>query len=218
MDFRVADQPALVAADVIAGRLADAHRRRATASVALSGGSTAPAMIEALIARDLPWSAITVWQVDERIAPDGDRSRNANQLVSLPCAVRLMPVTDADLDAAADAYAASLPERFDVVHLGIGDDGHTASWPPGDTEVVRSARPVELTQGAFNGLRRMTLTPLVVNAARSRVVLATGAAKRPVVERWLLRDPALPVTRVRRSRTTVVLDPEAAPAAPLHDG
>lgn len=218
MDFRVAEQPAIVAAASIARRLSGALRRRSVASVALSGGSTAPAMIDALIGHDLAWEAITVWQVDERIAPDGDPARNANQLVALPCEVRLMPVTAGDLDAAADDYAAALPERFDIVHLGIGDDGHTASWPPGDLAVVRSPRKVELTSATFNGLRRMTLTPTVVNGARSRLVLATGAAKRPVIERWLLRDPALPVSLVRRSATAVVLDHAAAPAVPLHDG
>jgi 6-phosphogluconolactonase/glucosamine-6-phosphate isomerase/deaminase len=218
MDFRVADQPAIVAAASIARRLAGALRQRSVASVALSGGSTAPAMIDALIGHDLPWAAITVWQVDERIASDGDPARNANQLVALPCQVRLMPVTADDLAAAADDYAASLPERFDVVHLGIGDDGHTASWPPGDLDVVSSPRAVEVTSAAFNGRRRMTLTPTVVNAARSRLVLATGAGKRPVIERWLLGDASLPISLVRRASTTVVLDHAAAPAVPLHDG
>jgi 6-phosphogluconolactonase/glucosamine-6-phosphate isomerase/deaminase len=173
-------------------------------------------MIATLVDLDVPWSAVTVWQVDERVAPEGDPARNANQLTPLPCDVRLMPVTADDLDAAADEYASELPARFDVVHLGVGDDGHTASWPPGDEAVVESPRAVELTTGEFNGLRRMTLTPRVVNGARSRIVLATGAAKRPVVERWLLGDPALPVTRVRRAGTVVVLDPAAAPVVPLH--
>ena len=87
------------------------------------------------------------------------------QLVDLPARLQLMPVTATDLRRAADEYAASLPDRFDVVHLGLGDDGHTASWPPGDTRILKSDRGVEITD-EFRGFRRMTLTPLVVNAAR----------------------------------------------------
>ena len=153
-----------------------------------------------------------MWQVDERIAPDGDPARNAGQLAELPCRVRLMPVTSPDLRAAARRYGASLPERFDVVHLGLGSDGHTASWPPGDA-VIDSARACEVT-GEFNGLRRMTITPPVVNAARSRLVLTFGSSKATMVARWMLRDPSLPVDRVRRSGTWTFLDPAAAADLP----
>jgi 6-phosphogluconolactonase/glucosamine-6-phosphate isomerase/deaminase len=95
-----------------------------------------------------------------------------------------------------------------VVHLGLGDDGHTASWPPGDP-VVDSDRSCEVV-GEFNGFERMTLTPPVVNAARCRLMLTFGASKAPMVQRWLLRDAALPVSRLRRSATWVMLDPAAA--------
>src|SRR5215213_2839398 len=210
MEIRVADHPAEVAAASIARRARDAHRRRRHVTLALSGGSTAPAMIASLLRLSVPWEAVTVWQVDERIAPDGHAARNAAQLRELPCRVRLMPVTAPDLDRAAALYARSLPERFDIVHLGLGDDGHTASWPPGNATVLVSPDAVDLTP-EFNGYRRMTLTPGTVNRARSRLVLATGAAKRTMVERWLLRDPTLPITAVRRAATVVFLDPDAAP-------
>ena len=176
--------------------------------IAVSGGSTAPLFFDALVHHDVPWERTTVWQVDERVAPDGDAARNALQLDALPVRVRPMPVTVSDLRAGARRYAASLPPRFDVVHLGLGDDGHTASWPPHDP-VVDSARDCELV-GEFNGHRRMTLTPRVVNAARSRFVLATGGSKADMVVRWMLRDPGLPIDRVRRSATWVFLDPDAA--------
>jgi 6-phosphogluconolactonase/glucosamine-6-phosphate isomerase/deaminase len=168
-------------------------------------------MIEALLGERLPWQHVTVWQVDERVAPDGHPDRNARQLESLPCTVRLMPVTAKDLRSAAARYARSLPDRFDVVHLGVGDDGHTASWPPGNHDVLASERRVDVVP-PFNGRERMTLTPRVVNGARARLVLATGAAKRPVIERWLRGDRSLPIATVRRSGTAVVLDPAAAPA------
>lgn len=220
MDIRIAPDPALPAAAWIAHRLRDAVRRRGTAGLALSGGSTAPPMIDALAAAaDVPWVAVTVWQVDERVAPDGHDARNSRQLAplrALPCRVREMPVTAADRRAAARRYGATLPDRLDVVHLGLGDDGHTASWPPGHDEIRDGDRAVELVP-AFNGWDRMTLTRRVVNGARSRVVLALGAAKRPMVERWLLGDRSIPITAVRGTGTVVFLDAAAAPAAPLHE-
>ena len=169
-------------------------------------------MFAALVREEVPWSSVTVWQVDERVAPDGHPERNVLQLADLPAVVKPMPVTAGDLSDAARRYASTLPERFDVVHLGLGDDGHTASWPPGD-RVVDSVRGCEVVE-EFNGFRRMTLTPGVVNGARSRLMLTYGSSKAPVVARWLLRDPELPVDRVRRSGTWTFLDPAAA--ADLH--
>lgn len=208
MELIVGDDPAAAAAAWLARRLRDAVRRRGEASIAVSGGSTAPALFAGLLDHDVPWQQVTVWQVDERIAPDGHRARNANQLAPLPARVRLMPVTVADLRAGARRYGASLPERLDVVHLGLGDDGHTASWPPGDP-VVDSDRPVEVVE-TFHGYRRMTLTPPVVNHARARLMLTHGDGKAPMLARWLLRDPDLPVDRVRRSGTWTFTDPAGA--------
>lgn len=169
-------------------------------------------MFDVLLAQDVPWDEVTVWQVDERVAPDGHPERNAGQLDGFPCRVQLMPVTDEDLDAAALRYSDGLPERFDIVHLGLGDDGHTASWPPGHP-VVDSDRSCE-TIDEFNGFRRMTLTPPVVNGARARLMLTFDASKAPMMQRWLLRDRALPVTRLRRTDTWVMLDPAAATDLP----
>jgi 6-phosphogluconolactonase/glucosamine-6-phosphate isomerase/deaminase len=169
-------------------------------------------LFAALARLDVPWDRLEVWQVDERVAPDGHEERNAGQLADLAATVHLMPVTADDLDAAAARYAASLPDRFDVVHLGLGDDGHTASWPPGD-RVVDSTGSCEVI-AEFNGFRRMTLTPRVVNAARSRLLLTHGAAKAPMVARWLLRDPDIPVDRVRRSDTWVFVDAAAVANLP----
>ncbi len=212
MDIRVGPEAAERTAVWIARRLRDAHRRRGEALVALSGGSTAPPMIAALLDENVPWETTTVWQVDERVAPDGDERRNAGQLAALPCRVRLMPVTSSDLRRAARQYGALLPDRLDVVHLGIGDDGHTASWPPGDAGPLESDRLVEVVP-EFHGVPRMTLTRRVVNGARSRAVLTVGESKRDMVERWLLRDPALPITAVRSTSTWVFVDDAAAPPA-----
>jgi 6-phosphogluconolactonase/glucosamine-6-phosphate isomerase/deaminase len=123
-----------------------------------------------------------------------------------------MPVTAADLDSASRQYATLLPDRLDVVHLGVGDDGHTASWPPGDP-VVHAGGAVAMT-GEYKGRVRMTLTVPTVNAARHRLVLATGTAKATIIERWLLHDTGLPIERVSRTNTLVVLDQQAAARLP----
>jgi 6-phosphogluconolactonase/glucosamine-6-phosphate isomerase/deaminase len=160
-----------------------------------------------------------VFQVDERVAPDGDPARNAALLDLLPVAAsrrKAMPVTARDLRAAARRYAAALPDRFDVVHLGLGDDGHTASWPPNDP-VVDSGDPVALCS-EYRGYVRMTLTPGVVNAARHRLVLATGTDKAHPVERWLLGDRSVPVQHVHRTATVLVLDQAAAARLPSPPG
>lgn len=212
MDIRVSDDPSAAAAAWMARRVRDSVRRRGEALIAVSGGSTAPPLFTALLQHDVPWDRVTIWQVDERVAPEGDPERNAIQLTAVPGRLRLMPVTAKDLRAAARRYGAGLPQRFDLVHLGLGDDGHTASWPPGHP-VVDSERPCEAI-GEFNGFERMTLTPRVVNAARSRLMLTLGASKAEMVERWMLRDPSLPVDRVRRSGTIAFLDPDAAARLP----
>jgi 6-phosphogluconolactonase/glucosamine-6-phosphate isomerase/deaminase len=183
--------------------------------MAVSGGSTPALMFADLAGMEVPWEAVEIWQVDERVAPDDDPARNAHLLSALPVAkrrVHLMGVTGRDLRAAAWRYAAGLPERFDVVHLGMGDDGHTASWPP-DDPVIDSTERVAMS-GLYNDFVRMTLTPAVVNGARHRLVLAPGAAKATPMRRWLLEDRSLPIQRVRRTNTVVVIDEAAAAQLP----
>lgn len=204
----------------VADRLWTAVAERAVAHLAVSGGSSPAPMFSALAALPLPWAAVHVWQVDERVAPDGHPDRNANDLLGLlvrpaglPDAnVHLMPVTDADLDAAAARYAADLAAAcdgvLDVVHLGIGDDGHTASWPPGDPVLGVDDRDV-VAIGEFNGRRRLTLTVPAVNRGRSIMVLVDGASKAPAVAGVLEGDPDLPASRIPDD-AVVIADPDAA--------
>lgn len=210
-------QAASLAARWIARRIRSAVRLRGVARVAVSGGSTPSLMFDALVAMGLAWEHVDLFQVDERVAPDGDPDRNTEQLdrhllrhVPIPRRnVHLMPVTDASLSRAAATYAESIGEApLDIVHLGVGDDGHTASWPPGDP-VIDATTPVAIT-GEFNGRVRMTLTPLAVNAARARIVLAVGTGKAEPLAGWLLDRAELPIGRVRRTGTALVLDPSAA--------
>src|SRR3954451_18922738 len=120
----VDDDPAGRAGREIVARLAAAHEARGRAALAVSGGSTGPRLLAALATADLPWADVGIWQVDERVAPEGDPDRNAKQLEGMPGEHVLMPVTSSNLAKAAAAYAGELPDRFDVVHLGMGPDGH----------------------------------------------------------------------------------------------
>ena len=219
VEIRVAVDATAAATDAahwVAAKLRNASTRRGVASLAVSGGTTPAKMFAALSMLDVPWSCVTIWQVDERIAADGSADRNAPLLDvfnTIGAKVRLMPVVDRDLPAAARQYGSGLPSQFDVVHLGLGDDGHTASWIPGDS-VIDELASVALT-GEYRGTRRMTLTPPVVNGARSRVVLAAGADKAAAMRGWLLRNEALPIERLHRTGTVVVLDEAAASLLPL---
>jgi 6-phosphogluconolactonase/glucosamine-6-phosphate isomerase/deaminase len=215
LTVRIDDDPPRRAALSIARRLERCIGRRGRATLALSGGSTAPPMIAELRDRHqaVDWSRVEVWQVDERAAPDGDPDRNANALEGFPARVHLMPVTADDLDEAAARYARDLPARFDVVHLGMGADGHTASWPPGDPIVdLPPERLVGLSR-PYQGRVRMSLLPGPVNAARGRVVLIIGGDRADALAAWIERrrfDGDLPIARVRRGNTVVVVDPAAA--------
>lgn len=212
MDVVISDSPAADAAVAIARQLALARNRAGEASLAVSGGSTAPALLDHL-ATESRLDGVKIFQVDERIAPDGDDDRNARQLSGLKSHAVLMEVDVDDLAAAVSRYADALPDRVDVVHLGLGSDGHTASWPPAphpDADVVGRSGAVDVV-GEFNGRSRMTLLPDVVNAATLRVVLATGTNKAEIVRRWLVEgDDSLPITHIVDDNTVVFLDHAAA--------
>jgi 6-phosphogluconolactonase len=198
-----------------------AHARAAVGShgvftFAVSGGSTPWSMFAALHRLDFPWDRTTIYQVDERVAPPGDPNRNLTHLrESLPpgasARVQPMPVEDADLDAAASRYARSFPERFDLIHLGLGPDGHTASLVPGDQVLDVTDRDVMITQ-PYKGYRRMTITYQVVDRARALLWVITGSDKRDALRRLLGHDASIPAGRVAADRALVLADAAAAGA------
>jgi 6-phosphogluconolactonase/glucosamine-6-phosphate isomerase/deaminase len=163
---------------------------------------------------DMPWPETAIYQVDERVAPDGDPDRNLTHLLaSLPvdsgAEIHAMPVEEADLEAAAAEYARSLPESFDLIHLGLGQDGHTASLVPGDPVLEVMDRRVAVT-GEYQERRRMTLTYPTLNAARQVLWLVTGEDKVDALRRLRAGDTSIPGGRVIAASALVIADVAAA--------
>ena len=200
------------AADIVAASAREAIEARGRFTFAVSGGRTPWAMFRDLADEDVPWGKVGIWQVDERVAPDGDADRNLTSLLPMipsEADLRPMPVTEADLDAAAARYAGSLPKVFDLVHLGMGDDGHTASLVPDDPVLDVTDRDVAVT-GEYRGLRRMTLTYRVLDRSRRVLWLIDGQDKTPMVPRLMAGDASIPAGRVATAEQLVVVDASAA--------
>lgn len=194
------------------GSLAAARAREPGGPFSLALSKVPRALLDALVAGDPPWDDVAVYQVDERMAAAGHPARNLLALLeALPHeSLHPMPVEDPDLEEAARRYAAELPPALDLVHLGLGPDGHTASLIPGDPVLDVRDRLVAIT-GKYQGHRRMTLTYPALEAAREIVWLVTGEAKRDMLARLLERDPSIPAGRIANPRQLVVAD-EAAVA------
>lgn len=219
MEIVAADNIAEIAADRIAERLRELTRDGRRASIAISGGETPWPTLNCLACVALPWEAVDVYQVDERIVPIGDPARNLARLKTVltdrvPVKLHPLPVEAADLEQAAADYAASLPPALDIVQLGLGADGHTASLLPGDPALGVEDRDVALT-APYQGHRRMTLTFPAINRAGAVFWLVGGAEKRAALERLLSGDEEIPASWVARERAVVVADRAAlgSPAA-----
>jgi len=211
-----ADAVAERGAQIVASAAALAVANRGRFTLAVSGGRTPWAMFAALYGR-MPWDKVTIFQVDERIAPENDPDRNLTQLQrSLPpggaADVRPMPVWAEDLEAAAAMYAESLPDQLDLVHLGLGPDGHTASLVPGDEALSVQDRDVVLT-GPYQGRRRMTLTYPALNRARQILWLVTGEDKVDALRRLRAGDQSIPAGWVSTENALVLADVAAAGSA-----
>ena len=202
-------------AELIAQDAAAAVADRGRFAIAASGGRTPWAMYGQLEDHDVPWRATELFQVDERVAPPGSPERNLTHLVAALSigaqgSLRPMPVDDEDLEAAAERYAAGLPEALDVIHLGLGPDGHTASLVPGDPVLEVFDRRVALTGSAYQGNRRMTLTYPELARARRLLWFVTGAEKRDPLAKLLAPDPSIPAGRVEPRDSLVLADRAAA--------
>jgi len=199
-----------VAADVIAQELKSRIALRSHASMAVSGGRTPWPVFERLSEAPLPWTAVDVFQVDERVAPPGSADRNLTGLDEtlldrVPARAHPMPVDVPDLEAAARRYATELPPSLDVVHLGLGDDGHTASLVPLDPSVLIEDELVAITD-PYRGHRRMTLTRPALDGAGLIVWIVSGSDKAEMVERLIAGDPLIPAGLISQERAVLVTD------------
>ncbi len=210
---------AAAAAAEISGQAHAAVRDRGSFTLAVSGGRSPWPMLAGLAAHDLPWERTSVFQVDERIAAAGDPSRNLTGLLSaLPAAgasrVVPMPVEEGVLESACGQYSSALPAMLDLIHLGLGADGHTASLVPGDPVLDVHDLDVALS-GQYQDRRRMTLTYPRIARAREILWLVTGADKGRALARLLAHDPEIPAARVENPIQVLFCDAEAAGAAGL---
>jgi 6-phosphogluconolactonase len=216
---------AQAAARAIAGEARSAVADRGRFAMAVSGGRTPWIMLRTLAEEELPWERIHIFQVDERVAPRGDKDRNLTHIQESlldhspipPQQLYPMPVESPDLEAAAREYASLLariagsPPTLDLVHLGLGPDGHTASLVPGDPVLNVTAVDVALT-GVYQGRRRMTLTYPILDRARKILWLATGSEKADPLLRLSQGDPTIPAGRISRSQAVIFADRAAAGA------
>ena len=211
------------AAALVAGEARAAFTARGRFVLAVSGGHTPWGMLRALAGQDVPWKGVQVLQVDERVAPVGHEDRNLTHLrESLlghaplrPEQIHAMPVEAPYLDAGAARYAQTLreiagsPPVLDLVHLGLGPDGHTASLVPGDPVLEVAGADVAPT-GPYQGRRRMTLTYPILNRARRVLWLVTGDEKAGMLVRLRDGDPSIPAGRVRQDQALLLADRAAA--------
>jgi 6-phosphogluconolactonase len=214
------------AAGVIAAHARAAFKERGQFVVAVSGGHTQWVMLRMLAKEEVPWQGVRVLQVDERIAPAGDPDRNLTHLHETllqeapinPSQVYAMPVEEPDSQLAAAEYARTLekltgsPPVLDLVHLGLGPDGHTASLIPGDAVLQVSDRDVAIT-GVYQGRKRMTLTYPVINRARQILWVVTGSEKVKSLSLLEKGDLSIPGGRIRRDQALVLADEAAAEAS-----
>jgi 6-phosphogluconolactonase len=209
---------AFIAAEAIAAVAA-----RGRFVLAVSGGRTPRVMLRALAKQDVPWECVHLVQVDERVAPPRDPERNLTHLrESLlahaplrPEQIHAMPVEAPDLADGAKQYAHTLeeisgsPAVIDLVHLGLGPDGHTASLVPGDPDLGVTDSDVALS-GIYQGRRRMTLTYRAINRARRILWVVTGHEKAEPLARMLDGDPSIPAGRIHHAHAVVIADRAAA--------
>jgi 6-phosphogluconolactonase len=220
--FPQAGDVAEAAAAYLAQQITAILATKSTFSMAISGGRTPWEMLKILAKADLPWQRVNLFQVDERVAPDGHADRNLTQLFQAisgtPMVTQLrifpMPVLAADLEEGCREYTQVINEvtegkGLDLIHLGLGSDGHTASLVPGDGVMEVQDRLVACTQNLYQGRIRMTLTYPLLNSAKQLLWIVTGSEKHEMVKRLLQQDPSIPAGSIRQENALLLVDQAA---------
>ncbi len=224
-----AEAVAARAAAFIATNAREAVKQNGNFVMAASGGHTPWLMLRQLAMEDVPWEGLHVFQVDERIAPPGDPERNLKYLQEAllerspldPAHIYAMPVEESDIEVAAKLYSERLAAIaghcpvLDLVHLGLGADGHTASLVPGDPVLKVINHDVAITQ-AYKNRRRMTLTYPILNRARQVLWVVTGSEKQRALQLLLDRDVSIPAGLINQEHALVLADEAAAAVHSAH--
>jgi 6-phosphogluconolactonase len=218
-----ADMVAQKAASIIAGEARQAVALRGRFIFAVSGGKTPWQMLRTLADEDVPWGKMHILQVDERLAPEGDPDRNMTHMREsllghsnvVPDQIYSMQVEETDPEAAAAGYARIIRDItgsgaiIDLIHLGLGPDGHTASLIPGDRVLDITDRDVATT-GIYQGRHRLTLTYPLINRSRKILWLITGSEKSEMLQRLIDNDQSIPAGRISQEHAMVLADKDAA--------
>ncbi len=215
------DQWASRGADALDFAIRSAVELRGQCVVGLSGGDTPLPVFTELATRHLPWDQVIFTQVDERLVPAHDPARNlaAQQAAFDGCPVRWLPLpVDDPSSNGIDAFVESLgevsgqPPQIDVVHLGLGSDGHTGSLVPGDAVLDIEDRDVALTE-PYQGHARLTMTRPILDRARLLVWLVEGPLKAAILARLVHGDATIPAGKLEPQQSIVVADSAASAAA-----
>jgi 6-phosphogluconolactonase len=221
--FSNSEEVAKRAAEFLEEKIRETINTKGSFSMAISGGRTPWEMLKFLSKAHLRWNKINIFQVDEREAPDGHPDRNLSQLfkaiqdsgVETKVNIFPMPVTAENLEEACEDYSKIIYEVtgdgiLDLIHLGMGSDGHTASLIPGDQVCEIEDRDVAMTLAPYQGRMRMTLTYPIINRAKEILWVVTGEEKAEMVEKLLISDPSIPAGNVNSSNAVLLLDKVAA--------
>ena len=202
----------------VAGAFAALVAERTPSSIALSGGSSAQQCYEAAAALEVDWSETTFWFGDERFVPVADTDSNEGMArdawLDQVRARSIESMTDAGptVEDAAQNYDARLRAvgGVDLMHLGLGPDGHTASLFPGSDTLAITDRWVISAGDELHPHPRMTVTYRAIAASRLVVVTVAGAEKRNALARVRAGDRSAPAARIEAEEVVWLVDDEAA--------
>ena len=221
--FNNSDEVAEKAAQYIEEKIRTAILTKGSFTMAISGGKTPWQMLKILAKAKLRWEKVFLFQVDERVAPDGNEERNLTQLFKsiegsgIMTRINVFPmhVISENLEEETKAYAEAIEKvaengELDLIHLGMGSDGHTASLIPGDSVCEVAGAAIAMTTQPYQGRMRMTMTYPLINRAKEILWLVTGEEKAEMLQRLLQQDPSIPAGKVNPTHATIFADKAAA--------